>query len=153
MKNINLYLFIAVISLGICGASVSHALDNGASPGAEKTMKAERKGGGRMPFIAGEDVEKVSGMSADDRKAYLQKKREEFKNMSPAEREAAKAKGKAWYESLSPEQKAKIKERRAQIKEKMRAEREERFKSLPPEQQEKIKEKRAAHQGTKSKSE
>ncbi len=94
------------------------------------------KHGGMM--MTGEELDKLEGMSGDDRKAYFKQRHEEFEKMSKEEKDAKMADRKKAFEAMSDDDKKALKERNDKFREKVGAEKkkemEEFLNTLTPEQ-------------------
>lgn len=97
----------------------------------EKNRKMHHKKGGMM---SPEDLDKIEGMSAEERQNFFKEKRAGWEKMTEEQRAAAKADMKAKFDAMTPEQKEALKERQKKIGEKMRAEYQKKMDSMTDEE-------------------
>jgi len=102
--------------------------------------KGEARGRGfGMP--SPDELNKLEGLNADQRRAYMDEKRKAWEAMSDEQKAAQREKNKAAFDSLSPEQKAALKERHMKLREKWHADMKAKFEGMSPEEQEAFKKK------------
>lgn len=94
------------------------------------------KHGGMM--MTADELDKLEGMSADERKAYFKQRHEEFEKMSKEEKEAKMEERKKAFDAMSEDDKKALKERNEKFRQKIGAEKkkemEDFLNTLTPEQ-------------------
>ncbi|MCC7036094.1 MAG: hypothetical protein IT560_02190 [Alphaproteobacteria bacterium] len=96
------------------------------------------KGGKHGGMMTADELDKLEGMSADERKAYFKQRHEEFDKLSKEEKEAKMAERKKAFDAMSDDDKKALKERNEKFRQKVGAERkkemEDFLNTLTPEQ-------------------
>lgn len=105
--------------------------------GHDRGGKGERGKGFGMP--SPEELDKLEGLNADQRRAYMDEKRKAWEAMSDEQKAALREKNKAAFDGLSPEKKAALKERHMKLREKWHADMKAKFEGMSPEEQEAFK--------------
>lgn len=85
------------------------------------------------------DMEKIEKMTQEERQTFFKDRREAFKKMTPEEKKSLIEKRKEWFNSLSPEKKEALKERHKKMRDEWKARKKAEFEKLSPEEQAKVK--------------
>lgn len=104
----------------------------------------DKKGPRGFGIPSAEELDKLEGMNAEQRKAYMEEKRKKWEGMTDEQKKAEMEKNRAAYDALSDEQKAALKERHKKLREKYHAEKKAEFDAMTPEEQEAFKKKMRA---------
>jgi Spy/CpxP family protein refolding chaperone len=106
--------------------------------GGKDGKRGWHKGGKHGGMMTADELDKLEGMSADERKAYFKQRHEEFDKLSKEEKEAKMAERKKAFEAMSDDDKKALKERNEKFRQKVGAERkkemEDFLNTLTPEQ-------------------
>lgn len=143
------YFSVPLFALALTGYVASTAVAEEAmmaKPKAEagkeagKPGKGDWKKGGKRGgmMMTAEELDKVEGLSAEERKAYFKQRHEEFSKLSKEEKEAKMAERKKAFEAMSEDDKKALKERNEKFHDTLKAEKkkemEDFLSTLTPEQ-------------------
>lgn len=126
----------AVAEEAMTAKPAAEAGKDGGKPGKRDWHKGGGKHGGML--MTADELDKLEGMSADERKAYFEQRHAEFEKMSKEEKEAKMAERKKAFEAMSDDDKKALKERNEKFRQKIGAEKkkemEDFLNTLTPEQ-------------------
>ena len=140
------YLSVPLFALALTGYVATTAVAEEAmmaKPKAEAGKEAGKgdwkKGGKRGGMMmTAEELDKVEGLSGEERKAYFKQRHEEFDKLSKEEKEAKMADRKKAFEAMSDDDKKALKERNEKFHDTLKAEKkkemEDFLSTLTPEQ-------------------